>query len=277
MQILIFALWAVQCSRVLGHPYIFENTWVAAQTTSITNLLPAPETNGAVLYEKRGYGEILHVRDTTAITDSTSTTETASETSISSTSTSSTSSTTSSTSSSTSTSGSTTISSTTSSTTSTSLSTSSTSTSSSSTTTTSSSTKTATTATATSSSTAHLDAWNRKGNIAAIVFGCCLVSLFIGISIVHCARDRAKARRIAARELLKSGSSYSLIPPTAAKGSFTPEVKMDRSSTMFTNNPQADYFPTPRSTPSVSNYHNHTPSATLRATEEHASSVGQTS
>ncbi|KAJ6049174.1 hypothetical protein N7499_003988 [Penicillium canescens] len=276
MRGLVVALLAVQCAQVLGHPHAAANTeWIPAKTTTTLNPTPMPEAGEtARLHEKREYGEILLARATTETTDSsTSTTESTTST----TSTSDTTTTTTSESTSTSTSSSTTTSSTTTSsiTSSTSSTTSSTWTSSSSTT--STSTTTTSTATATSTTSAAVKAWNHRGNITAIVFGCCLISLFLGISIVHCARDRAKARRIAARELLESNASYSAIPPAASKGISTPEVNSVRSSMMFTNKPQTSYFPSTRSVPSVSNYHSHTPSVASQLTADRMSTGEQTS
>ncbi|OQE29039.1 hypothetical protein PENFLA_c004G07956 [Penicillium flavigenum] len=111
------------------------------------------------------------------------------------------------------------------------------------------------------------------GNITAIVFGCCMISLFGGISVIYCARDRARARRIAARKELESSSSDSKIPLVAAKDNAIADLEVNRSSMMFTNQPQTEYFPA-RSTPSVSNHHSHTTSATSQtttSTRDHAS------
>ncbi|KAJ5486780.1 hypothetical protein N7530_001080 [Penicillium desertorum] len=111
------------------------------------------------------------------------------------------------------------------------------------------------------------------GNITAIVFGCCMISLFGGISVVYCARDRARARRIAARKELASSSSDSKTPLVAVKDKAIADLEVNRSSMMFTNHPQTEYFPV-RSAPSVSNHHSHTTSATSQtttSTRDHAS------
>ncbi|KAJ5369675.1 uncharacterized protein N7496_005767 [Penicillium cataractarum] len=192
---------------------------------------------------------IIVARDTSTTSESTtSTTETTTSSTSTSTTSSETTSTSTTTSSSTSTSStsstSTTSTATTSSTSSTSTqsTTSSTSTTSSSSTTTTSSSTTTSTASATSTTSAEIAEWNRKGNIAAIIFSCCLVSLFSGVSILHCAKDRAKSKRIAARELLKAKSiaAESLV---ASRGGSTAELIPDRSSMMFKDNPFGDQRP----------------------------------
>ncbi|OQD71111.1 hypothetical protein PENPOL_c001G06497 [Penicillium polonicum] len=269
MKLSILALCTVLCSRVLGHPYTSGTTWIPATTTSV-ELWVAPEpTEVAHLYGKRGYDEIIQARDTTATTDSATSTDTTTDTTdttTSETSTSTTSTTATSTSeTSTSTSSTSTTSTSTASTSTTSTSTTSTSTSSttsstttsSSTTTTSASTKTSTsTATATSSSTAELDEWNRRGNIAAIVFGCCMISLFGGLSLLYCLRNKARARRIAARKELEASLSDSKIPLVAAKHNSATDLELNRSSMMFTNKPETEYLPT-QDAPSVPNHHSH--------------------
>ncbi|KAK4871036.1 hypothetical protein LT330_000273 [Penicillium expansum] len=299
MQLSIFALCTVLCSRVLGHPYTSETTsWISATTTSVEDLWAVSKpTEAAHLYGKRGYDVILQARDTTTTTDSTTSTDTTSDTtttdatttdtttSETSTSTTSTTSTTATSTSETSTSSSTSSTSTTttsatstSATSSSTTSTSTTSTTSSSTTTSSASTTTSTaTATATSSSTAELDEWNRRGNIAAIVFGCCMISLFGGLSLLYCLRNKARARRIAARKELESSQSYSKIPLVAAKHNSATDLELNRSSMMFTNKPDTEYFPA-RSDPSVSNYHGHShnTSTTSQTTAGQSSTRSQT-
>ncbi|CAG8125696.1 unnamed protein product [Penicillium olsonii] len=283
MRAFILALWAIQCSRVFGDSYPAENPWIVAPTAISESALAPEPTEPPILPQRRAYGE-LFMRDATTESDSTSTTEsttsetstseTTSETSSTSTSSTSTSSTTtsSSTSSTTSTSTSTTSSSTSSTTSSISTSSATTSSSTSSTSTTSTSSTTSSTATSTSTESAELKEWNRRGNIAAIVFGCCMISLFSGISIVYCVREKAKRRRIAARELLRSGASIPMdTPPGTSKGSLTAEPKLDRSSMMFTNHPSTEYFPTAQSEPLVSNYHSHTPSADSQNLTEQSS------
>ncbi|KAJ6188100.1 hypothetical protein N7519_003008 [Penicillium mononematosum] len=272
MQLSILALCTLLCPRVLGHPYVSETTCISATKTSVENLWVVSEpTEVSHIQGKRGYGEILQARDTTATTDSTTSTDTTTDTTTSETSTSITTSTSSTSETSTSTSSTSTTSTSTTSTTSSTTSTSSTTTSSASTTT------STTTATATSSSTAELDEWNRRGNITAIVFGCCMISLFVGISVIYCVRDRARARRIAARKELESSSSDSKIPLVAAKDKAIADIEVNRSSMMFTNQPQTEYFPA-RSIPSVSNHHSHTTSATSQtATSQTTTSQTTTS
>ncbi|KAJ5742434.1 uncharacterized protein N7511_011453 [Penicillium nucicola] len=275
MRGLLVALVAIQCAQVLGHPHA-ANTSIPAKAT--VTLSPVPVEAGEIVRtrEKRGYGEILLARATTDTTDSsTSTTESTTSTTSTSDTTTTSASTSTTTSSTSSTSTTTTSSTTSSSTTSTSSTTSSTSTTSSSTTSTSStsstSSTTTSTATATSTESAALKEWNHRGNIAAIVFGCCLISLFSGLSILHCARNRAKSRRIAARELLESSASTAALLPTTMKGRSTPEADSVRSSMMFTNQPQAGYFPSTQSVRSASNHHSHTHSTASQLTAEQAS------
>ncbi|KAJ9484197.1 hypothetical protein VN97_g9188 [Penicillium thymicola] len=247
MKLSIFGLCTVLCSRVLGQPYT-STTWIPATTTSVEELVPQP-TGVAHLYGKRGYGETLQARDTTATTDSTTSTDTTTDTTDTATSETSTS----------------TTSTTAASTSETSTSTSSTSTTStsassttaiSSTTTTSASTTSTSTAAATSSSTAELDEWNRRGNITAIVFGCCMISLFGGLSLLYCLRDKAKARRIAARKELEASLSYSKIPLVATKHNSATDLEVNRSSMMFTNKPDTEYFPA-QDAPLVPSHHSH--------------------
>ncbi|KAJ5978430.1 hypothetical protein N7501_001772 [Penicillium viridicatum] len=273
MKLSIFALCTLLCSRVFGHPYTSETTWLPATTTSVEELWVAPEpTEVAHLYGKRGDGNILQARDTTATTDSTTSTDTTTDTTDTTTSETSTSTTTSTTAtstsetststSSTSTASTSTASTSTASTSTASTSTSSTTTSStttsSSTTTTSASTTTSTssTATATSSSTAELDEWNRRGNVAAIVFGCCMISLFGGLSLLYCLRNKAKARRIAARKELEASLSESKVPLVAAKHNSATDLELNRSSMMFTNKAETEYLPT-QDASSVPNHHSH--------------------
>ncbi|KAJ5209352.1 hypothetical protein N7449_003731 [Penicillium cf. viridicatum] len=273
MKLSIFALCTVLCSRVLGHPYTSETTWIPATTTSVEELWVVPEpTEVAHLYGKRGYGEILQARDTTATTDSTTSTDTTTDTTDTTTSETSTSTTTSTTATSTLEASTSTSSTSTTSTSTTSTSTSSTTTSSSTTTTSASTTTSTSSATATSSSTAELDEWNRRGNIAAIVFGCCMISLFGGLSLLYCLRNKAKARRIAARKELEASPSYSKIPLVAAKHNSATDLELNRSSMMFTNKPETEYFPA-QGPPSGPNYqsHSHTASTTSQTTTDQSS------
>ncbi|KAJ5589699.1 hypothetical protein VI817_003568 [Penicillium citrinum] len=239
MQTWIPFLMVMQCAPVFCQPHAVPSSNKTSQIKNIPEGSPSSGYGGFVqIVEVRNYIDekaMLVARATTATTDSTtSTTDTTTSTSSSETTTSSTASTT--------TSDSTTTSSTTStSTTSTSTSSStSTSTTSSSTTTTASTTISTTTSTSTVS--AEVKEWNRKGNIAAIVFSCCLISLFLGISIIHCARDRAKSKRIAQRELLKE-AAVSTTPLSYSKTNSTANLLPDRSSGMSKENPFSDSRP----------------------------------
>ncbi|KAJ5960798.1 uncharacterized protein N7479_007948 [Penicillium vulpinum] len=283
MQILIFALCTALCSPVLAQPYTSEITWISATTTSTESLWPTSEpTEVAHLYGKRGYRDILQARDTTATTDEatsrtdeadsttdtpsettsaerssseitvseTTSAETTSETTKSETTTSTTESTTASPTSETTTetpSTSPTPTSTTETPSSSSL------TSSTPTTVSTSTTTSSTSPTSTGKSAAELAEWNRKGNIAAIVFGCCFISFFLIVCIVYYLSSRAKARRIAASKLSSSNDSYSKIPLVAINVDSPSEPEVNRSSPMPNNNPQTEYYPTGGS-PSVSNY-----------------------
>ncbi|GLI81583.1 hypothetical protein PoHVEF18_009968 [Penicillium ochrochloron] len=113
--------------------------------------------------------------------------------------------------------------------------------SSSSTTRATSSSTTTTSASAASTTSAENAERNRKGNIAAIIFSCCLISLFSGVSILHCARDRAKSKRIAARELM--GAKPVSAGPPVSRGGSTAELIPERSSIMFKDNPFGEQRP----------------------------------
>ncbi|KAJ5189028.1 hypothetical protein N7491_005352 [Penicillium cf. griseofulvum] len=302
MRSSILALCTVLCSRVLGHPYTSEITWNPA-TTSVENSWPVSEPSEvAQLNRKRGYGEILQARDTTTTAESTASTtdtttsetaETASETTTSEATTSATTSeatseattsTTESTASPTSetttetTSTSTTPASTSSTTSSSSVTASSTSVTTITSTSTSSPSTTATdttTTTPTSMTAAELAEWNHRGNIAAIAFGSCFISIFIGVAIVYYACGKAKARRIAASKLSNSSQSYSKIPLAAIQEAPSTDLEADRSHTAYTNNPQTHYSPA-GNTPSVSHYSD-THSAVSAITADRSSARGHTS
>jgi hypothetical protein len=109
--------------------------------------------------------------------------------------------------------------------------------------------------------------WNRRGNIAAIVFGCSMISLFGGLSLLYCLRNKAKAKRIAARKELVASPSYSKLPLVAAKHNSATDFELNRSSMMFNNKPETDYFPA-QGAPSVPEYqsHSHTTSTTSQTT-----------
>ncbi|KXG48489.1 uncharacterized protein PGRI_023590 [Penicillium griseofulvum] len=305
MRSSIFTLCTVLCSRVLGHPYVSEITWNSA-TTSVENSWPVSQPSEvAQLYGKRGYGEILQARDTTTTAESTASTtdtttsekgeETSSETTTSESTTSETTTettseaTTSTTESTTSPTSETTTETTSSSTpTSTSSTTSSSSVSASASVTTITSTSTSspsTTATDTATTTptsmtaAELAEWNHRGNIAAIAFGCCFISVFMGVAIVYYACGKAKARRIAASKLSNSSQSYSKIPLAAIKEPPSTDLEVNRSYTAYTNHPQTHYSPAgsvPGSAPSVSNYSD-TPSAVSAITADRSSARGHIS
>ncbi|KAJ5987738.1 hypothetical protein N7481_002948 [Penicillium waksmanii] len=258
----ILFLLAAQCVPVFCQPYNHPPSDLAPSLETI-NSISASESCAEVtqVLEIRDHEDDekarLFARATTETTDSTtSTTEstTTSTTSTSETTTASTSSTTSTTTSDSTTTSSTTSTSTSStsiSSTSTSTSTTSTTTSTSSSTTTTTSTASTTTSTATSTSTtsAEVKEWNRKGNIAAVAFSVSLISLFLGISIVHCARDRAKSKRIAARELLKA-SATSAEPLSHTKTNSTANLLPDSSSVMLKDNPFSDSRPRTAQDPS---------------------------
>ncbi|CAI7647373.1 unnamed protein product [Penicillium pancosmium] len=234
----ILFLLAAQCAPVFCQPYSHPPSDLAPSLETI-NSISASQSHGEVtqVLEIRDYEDDekarLFARATTETTDSaTSTTEKTTTSSTSS-------------STSTTTSDSTTTSSTTStstSSTSTSTSTTSTTSTTSSSTTTSTASTTTSTATSTSTTSAEVKEWNRKGNIAAVAFSVCLISLFLGISIVHCARDRAKTKRIAARELLKA-SAVSAEPLSHAKTNSTANLLPDHSSVMLKDNPFSDSRP----------------------------------
>ncbi|KAJ5560577.1 hypothetical protein N7513_002976 [Penicillium frequentans] len=240
MQGLLLLLLGAQLSRVSGHPF-FAPTAVdqAPQTTKLAIPPMVADVDGTVqILEIRNERELneFFARDTTSSTSSTtSTTSTTSSTTTSTTST--TSSTTTSTTSTTSSTTSTTSSTTSSDSTSTSTTSSSTSTAtSSSTTTTSTSSTTTSTATATSTETAAQKKKNHQGNINAIIFSCVMFSVFAGVAILHCYKERAKSKRIAARELLKA-TAVVPAPLQTAKNESSTNLLSDRSSVMFRDNP----------------------------------------
>ncbi|KAJ5256733.1 hypothetical protein N7478_012837 [Penicillium angulare] len=242
MQVLLLLLLGVYASSVVSRPYSISNVdSLASPPTEDASVSMGYESDETIqVFEIRDEGErdMIFARDTTESSDSstTSTTEsTTSETTTTSDSTTSTSTTSSTTTTSDSTTSSTT---TTSSASSTSSSTTSTSTSSSSSSTSSTSTSTTSTATATSTESAATKKRNHKGNVDAIIFSCCLLSFFAGVSILHCARDRAKSKRIAARDLLKATA---VTPePIIPKNESTTNLLGDRSSVLFRDNTPND-------------------------------------
>ncbi|KAJ5083299.1 hypothetical protein N7456_012726 [Penicillium angulare] len=243
MQVLLLLLLGVHASSVVSHPYSTRNIDSLKTPSEDSSVSKGYESEEPIqIFEIRDEREraMVFARDTTESSDSstTSTTEsTTSETTTTSDSTTSTSTTSSTTTTSDSTTSSTT---TTSSASSTSSATTSTSTSSSSSSTSSTSTSTTSTATATATSTesAAVKERNHKGNVNAIIFACCLLSFFAGVSILHCARDRAKSKRIAARDLLKATA---VTPePIIPKNESTTNLLGDRSSVMFRDNAPND-------------------------------------
>ncbi|KAJ5638734.1 hypothetical protein N7528_001124 [Penicillium herquei] len=102
-------------------------------------------------------------------------------------------------------------------------------------TTTTSATTTTTTAAATTTSSSSTNERNRRGNIAAIIFVCCLVSVFAGVAFLHCYKERALSKRIAARELLKATAMPSEVVPHTRNESST-NLLGDRSSVMLGDN-----------------------------------------
>ncbi|KAJ5669919.1 uncharacterized protein N7477_005282 [Penicillium maclennaniae] len=239
----ILALVVTQCVFATCYSYVTSTEYWSALQTTVDSKLSLGPLYGEFIAPRMGDIDSDHValqaRDAT-VTDTTtaattSTTSTTTSTTTSSTST--TSSDTTKTSTTTSTTSLTIFTSTTSS-----ISTSSTITSASTTsisTTTSTSTSMTSTASATSSARAELAEWNRKGNITAIVFSVCLISLFIGISIGFCVSDKARKKRIAARELLKSNSTISTEPLVP----FRLASSGERSSLMSKDNPLRDTPP----------------------------------
>ncbi|CAI7579122.1 unnamed protein product [Penicillium manginii] len=238
----ILFLLAAQAAPVFCQPYNHPPSDLALSLETI-NSISAGQGCGDVTHvlEIRDYEDEEKARLFARATETTdSTTSTTEKTTTSSTSsTSSSTSTTTSDSTTTSSTTSTSTSSTSTSTSTTSATTTSTSTSS---TTTSTASTTTSTATSTSTISAEVKEWNRRGNIAAVAFSCCLISLFLGISIIHCARDRAKSKRIAARELLKA-SAVSTGPLGHTKTNSTANLLPDRSSVMLKENPFSDSRP----------------------------------
>ncbi|KAJ5123779.1 hypothetical protein N7448_009876 [Penicillium atrosanguineum] len=261
MKSSILALVATYCVFATCHPYVTSTeSWSALQTTVGSKPSSGPLYGEFIILRKvntDGDHVALQARDT-ASTDSTTTsiTSTSSTTTSTTTSSTTTSSDTSTTSTTISTTASTSSISTTSSTSATSTTTSASTTSSS--TTTSTSTTTTSTASATSSASAELAEWNRKGNITAVVFSVCLISLFSGISIAFCLSDKARKKRIAARELLKSTSTISTEPLVPSK--MPPE---DRPSLMPKDNMLSDT--PPRTAHSVGNDWGQTPGSIARS------------
>ncbi|KAJ6114029.1 hypothetical protein N7523_007346 [Penicillium sp. IBT 18751x] len=250
MKSSILALVVTQCVFATCYSYVTSiEYWSALQTTVDSKLSLGP-LYGEFITPRMGDIDSDHVAlqardttvtDTTTATTTTTTTTTTSTTSTTTSTTTSSTSTTSSDTAKTSTTTSTTSLTTFTSTTST-ISTSSTITSASTTsisTTTSTSTSTTSTASATSSARAELAEWNRKGNITAIVFSVCLVSLFCGISIGFCVSDKARKKRIAARGMLKSNSTMSTEPLVP----FRLASSGERLSLMSKDNPLRDTPP----------------------------------
>ncbi|KAJ5715851.1 uncharacterized protein N7483_013032 [Penicillium malachiteum] len=96
-------------------------------------------------------------------------------------------------------------------------------------------TTTTTTAAATTTTSSSTAKRNRRGNIAAIIFVCCLVSVFAGVAFLHCYKERALSKRIAARELLKATAMPSEVVPATRNESST-NLLADRSSVMLGDN-----------------------------------------
>ncbi|KAJ5585624.1 uncharacterized protein N7459_005424 [Penicillium hispanicum] len=238
-------LLAAQLSRVAGQPYAtpLETGLVEQTTASLSPYATFGAQEKIIIVDRRDDTDaaVIMARDTTTSSDSTTSTTT--ESTSSETTSESTSDTTTTTTSSTTTSDSSSSSDTTTTSTSTTSTTSATSTSSSSTTTSSSSTTTSSTSTATSTTSAELKEWNHKGRIAAIIFSCCLISLFLGVSIIHCARERARSNRIKTRELLKTASTLSTEPLVHSKTGSSADLIGDRSSVMFRDSPGNELSP----------------------------------
>ncbi|KAJ5946936.1 hypothetical protein N7454_003775 [Penicillium verhagenii] len=257
MQGLLLLLLGAQLSRVSAQPFSTPTTIeLAPQTTGLAFPPMVADVDGTVqILEIRDKRELLggiFARDTTTTSESTtSTTSTTSSTSTTSTtsSTSSTTSTTSSTTSTTSTTSSTTSSTTTSDSTTSTTSSATSSSTTASTTTSSTSSTTTSTATATSTVSAAQAKKNHQGVINAIIFVCVIFSLFAGVSIIHCAGERAKSKRIAARQLLKA-TAVVPAPLETMKNESSTNLLGDRSSVIFRDNPQSESRPMTARTPS---------------------------
>ncbi|PYI16210.1 hypothetical protein BO86DRAFT_127012 [Aspergillus japonicus CBS 114.51] len=228
------------------------STWAPTSTVTVTVPVATQtaDVNNLKAHAKRFHGDWV-IQKRASTTEETSSTTSESTTSTSSTSTTST---TESTTSTTSTTSSSTTEATTSSTTSTVSSTTSTasSTTSSSTTTsatsqstttaattttktTSTASTTTSTASATNSASAAKAAYNRRGEIAAIVTFTILILLFIGVAAFMCTRDKRKRRRIEARAAAKA-ADYSMVSLTEGARPQS-EAKFDRASVMFATAP----------------------------------------
>ncbi|KAJ6024841.1 hypothetical protein N7540_005638 [Penicillium herquei] len=252
MQALLLLLLGAQLTGVTGHPYSTTTVSLAAQTSEpASNFLGIDTDKLLRVFEFRDIEErdVIVARATTDSTTSTTSTSTTSTSTSTSTTSTTSSTTTSSTTSTTSTSTTSTTSSTTSSTTtsSSSASSSASTTTTSASTTTTSATTTTTTAAATTTSSSSTAARNRRGNIAAIIFVCCLVSVFAGVAFLHCYKERALSKRIAARELLKATAMPSEVVPATRNESST-NLLADRSSVMLGDNADSR-APTAQSNP----------------------------
>ncbi|PYH44058.1 uncharacterized protein BP01DRAFT_366781 [Aspergillus saccharolyticus JOP 1030-1] len=224
-------------------------TWAPTATVTITVPIATQSTDlhNLKAHKKRFHGDWIIQKRASTTEGTTSTTETSSTTTSSTTSTaeattSTTSTTSASTSEATTTSTTTTSSvtstatSATSSGTTTSATTQST-TSSATTTTKSASTASSTTSTAsaTSSASAAKAAYNRRGEIAAIITFSFLILLFVGVGAFMCNRDSRKNKRIEARQAAKA-AEYSMVSLTDGDRPQS-EAKFDRASVMFATAP----------------------------------------
>ncbi|KAF7117612.1 hypothetical protein CNMCM5793_006704 [Aspergillus hiratsukae] len=108
-------------------------------------------------------------------------------------------------------------------------------------------TATTTTSTPTTTESAELKEWNHRGAIAAIITFSILGSFFVGACIARCIHNRAKKRRIEAREQLDKESSLSMLTLTQENGKSASQLKLDRESMMF-----CDERSRPESVPSLS-------------------------
>lgn len=63
-----------------------------------------------------------------------------------------------------------------------------------------------------------------------------MLSVFAGVGILHCYKERAKSKRIAARELLKA-TAVVPAPLQPTKNESSTNLLSDRSSVMFRDNP----------------------------------------
>ncbi|RAL12641.1 uncharacterized protein BO97DRAFT_51786 [Aspergillus homomorphus CBS 101889] len=257
MQLRHLVALGILSSLTVAHPGPVADltaTWVPTATVTITVPIATHSTHlsDAKANAKRFHGDwLIHKRASTTEETSTTTSESSRSTTEASTTgttrttsatsttsagatestTASTTSTTASSTSTTSTASSTTSSSSTTTTTSQSTTTSPTTTTKS----TSTASSTTSTASATSSASAAIAAYNRRGEIAAIITFSILILLFVGVAAFMCNRDKRKRKRVEAREAAKA-ADYSMVSLPEG-GRAQSEAKFDRASVMFATVP----------------------------------------